>query len=350
VVFDACREDPSIESRDHLKPAEVRTVPTAPPFVSVVVPTHNRAHLLGRLVEALEGNGAHVALELIVVDDASTDDTWTELRRLASMARIPLVPVRLETNSGPAAARNAGWRRARADLVAFTDDDCVPQPGWLQALLGRLGEADMVQGRTVGDPAKTEGRGPFSRTQWVHSEAGFYETCNMVYRRKLLEDLGGFDEGFRRPYGEDTDLAWRAKERGARSAFEAEALVYHEVSPSRYLDYLRDKRRRAGMARVVRRHGGIRRALYKRWFLPNHPPALLAAGGLGLVAGRPSSARRWAMAAVLAGPYVRYRLVSDRLPCRRRNLVPVIALALVADLAEVGVLAVASAMNRTLIL
>jgi GT2 family glycosyltransferase len=307
-------------------------------------------------VRALEAQEGADHLEIVVVDDASTDDTWAVLARLKSEVRVALLPVFLERNSGPAEARNAGWRVAKGSLVAFTDDDCTPQPTWLSALTRRLGEADVVQGRTVADPKQADGRGPFSRTQWIHDEAGFYETCNIGYRREVLERLGGFDERFRTvggapTYGEDVDLAWRAKEAGARLTFEPAALVYHDVSSSSYFSYLKDRVRRAGMVPVVRRHPELRDRLYGRWFYGrSHPPALLAGAGLGLVAREPWSVRRLAIAAALLAPYVKFRLMEDPLPCRRRNRVPVMALALLADLGEVAVLIVSSIRYRTVLL
>jgi GT2 family glycosyltransferase len=307
-------------------------------------------------VRALEGQEGVDDLEIVVVDDASTDDTWAVLGRLESEVRVALLPLLLERNSGPAEARNLGWRAAKGPLVAFTDDDCIPQPGWLVALVRRLGEADVVQGRTIADPKQADGRGPFSRTQWIHDEAGFYETCNIGYRKEVLERLGGFDERFRTAggaptYGEDVELAWRAKAAGARLTFEPAALVYHDVSSSSYLPYLRDKVRRAGMVPVVRRHPELRAHLYGRWFYSrSHPPALLAGTGLALVAREPRSVRRLAIAAVFLAPYVKFRLTEDPLPCRRRNRIPVMALALLADLGEVAVLLVSSIRHRTLLL
>src|SRR5205085_6868290 len=92
-------------------------------------------------------------------------------------------------------ARNAGWRAARAPIVAFTDDDCVPQPGWLAALASGMTDADVVQGRTVLDEAQR--RGPFSPHVEVGGPSWIFQTCNIAYRRSILEAIGGFDERFR---------------------------------------------------------------------------------------------------------------------------------------------------------
>ena len=100
------------------------------PEVSVVVPTHNRPAGLAKLVAALQGQDlAPARFEVIVVDDGSEPPARVDAGGLA------LRVVRHERPRGPAAARNSGWRAARAPLVAFVDDDCAPVAGWLGALL-----------------------------------------------------------------------------------------------------------------------------------------------------------------------------------------------------------------------
>ena len=124
----------------------------------------------------------------------------------------------------------------------------------------------------------------------VEFEEGYYETCNIAYRRTLLERLDGFDETYRLPTGEDTDLAWRAKKTGARTAFAEDALVYHEVWPSRYLDHLRDMGRRGGIVHLFSKHPELRAHLRKKlFFRPLHQQAVLALGGLIALATRPTS-------------------------------------------------------------
>jgi glycosyltransferase involved in cell wall biosynthesis len=321
------------------------------PVISVVVPTRNRATLLPRLMSALEEQRDIGPFEVVVVDDASTDGTWAELQRLKGQARLDLRLLRLDRNSGPARARNAGWRAAAAPLIAFTDDDCVPRPRWLTLLVDGLADADLVQGCTVPDPSQGGLAGPFSRTVNTTEEWGYYETCNIAYRRAALERAGGFDEGFgvatggAPMWGEDVDLAWRVKDAGGRSRFERDAVVFHTVWPSNFFEHIRNLPRRAGMVRAIRRNPRIRQRLPKRWFWErSHPRALLAAAGMALAARRGSSpaARLWALA--FAVPYVVYR--------RRVRPVPLLVIpqAFVADLAEVCVLAAASVHHRTFFL
>src|SRR4051794_16001833 len=115
--------------------------------VAVVVPTRNRAERLGALLESLATQEGP-EFEVIVVDNASDDDTQ------AVIANAGARSIRLDEPMGPAVARNRGWRSADAQLVVFTDDDVVAQPGWLDAL-ARMHARDpeaIVQGRTVPDP------------------------------------------------------------------------------------------------------------------------------------------------------------------------------------------------------
>ena len=319
------------------------------PQVAVVVATHRRAHLLPRLLASLTTQRDTVPYEVVVVDDASDDETWRVLNALAAGAPVPVRPLRLPRNGGPAAARNAGWRTTSATRIAFTDDDCVPDSRWLAALTAALDRADLAQGRTLPDPRQAIG--PFSRTLRVEQEDGLYQTCNVAYRREALEAAGGFDEAFRNPAGEDTDLAWRAIERGARTAFAADALVHHDVRPSSVGATLRDTPRWGSVVLALRKHPALRDQVHHRWFWrASHPPAIAAAAGLvALTAGR--SARTRAAGAGLLLPYARFRLRTEPLPAtgprRRLALLPA---ALLVDLAEVGVCAAASVRFRRLLL
>jgi glycosyltransferase involved in cell wall biosynthesis len=322
------------------------------PAISVVVATYNRAGALPGLIAAIEAQRDVAPIEIVVVDDGSSDGTPRVLDQLAATCSVALVPVVMAENGGPARARNAGWHMASAPLVAFTDDDCVPQPGWLAALASGLATADLVQGRTLPNPGQLERLGPFSRTVERVDESGWYETCNMGYRRDLLAALGGFDEGFRHTsYGEDIDLAHRGLDRGARSAFATDALVFHDVWPSDYRRHLREMSRREGVVRALRSHPGLRRRLHRRVFWKeSHPQAMLAAAGIALALRPKSSAIMRLAALALVAPYVRYHTDVAPLPRSADEPPGVIAKALVGELVEIGVLARASLRYRTLLL
>ena len=323
----------------------------ATPVISVVVATYRRPHLLARLVSAIEAQTGVGPVELVIVDDASPDDTTAELRRLSAQSTVQMVPHRLPRNAGPATARNVGWRSARAPLIAFTDDDCEPQAGWLAALVRGLADADVAQGRTRPNPGQARNVGPFSRTLEVPEENGWYQTCNIGYRRDILERLGGFDEAFPDAAGEDTDLAWRALAGGASTVFVSEAVVFHDIRPSRFMVSLRDTRRWRSAVLAVKKHPELRSHFHRRYvWRASHPPAVLAGLGMGLAVVPGIRWRQRLAAATLLLPYVRFRTRRSPLAGSSRRRLAAIPFALVIDLAEVAVLARASVRQRTLLL
>jgi glycosyltransferase involved in cell wall biosynthesis len=318
--------------------------------VSVVVATYNRAPLIHRIVEAIERQDFDGEVELIVVDDASPDDTWHELQRLAAGATIPMQVLQLPANRGPATARNLGWRAATAKHIVFTDDDCIPSTGWVRGLTDALHTTALAQGATLPNPDQLANSGPFSRTLVVRRETGYYPTCNMAYRRDTLERLGGFDERFRNPAGEDTDLAWRALDSGAACTFVADAVVHHDVRSSNLMTQLRDTVRWEGVVLAVREHPNLRAKLHRRWFWkPSHPPAIAAAIGLVATVATKSPVVRVAALAMLA-PYAAYRLHQQPIVDGAAQRLAYLPAALVADLGEVGVCAWASARYGTVLL
>ena len=319
------------------------------PRVSVVVSTYRRAHLLGRLVAALEAQTLpYDDFEVVVCDNGSDDDTDVVLDVLVRRSPLRLRVVRNEVNRGPSPGRELAWRSAAAPIVAFTDDDCQPAPGWLAAGLDAMtsfGRA-VVVGRTEPDPGQVHLLVDFSRTQRV-DDARFAQTCNVFYRRADLEAVGGFDPGFTTPGGEDTDLALRVEALGSRRVFAAGALVHHDVRPSSLSATLRETLRWYDIPRLYAKHPAARaESLSGRWFWkPSHPPAvLLLAGALAAgVTRRPAPL-------LLAVPWVRFRTVTwpvARGPRRRWALLPG---ALAVDLLEVAVMVRGSVRHRTLVL
>lgn len=205
------------------------------PEVSVVIPTRARPRRLGMLLRSLRAQTlAPERFEVLVVDDGPPGGktaSVVEAGQRESAHELRVIPA-AGGRSGPAGARNRGWRSARAPLIAFTDDDCTASPEWLQAGLRVCAGAPgaIVQGSTEPAPDERHREGPFSHTVRITEMGPFFETCNVFYPRDLLERLGGFDaETFSGAAGEDNDLAWRAISRGADCRFAADARVYHAV-------------------------------------------------------------------------------------------------------------------------
>jgi glycosyltransferase involved in cell wall biosynthesis len=268
------------------------------PEIAVVIPTRRRETRLAFALEALAGQSVdRDRFEVIVVRDGDAQ---------APLAGAPDgLEVRFLTRpgmAGPTAKRNVGWRAASAPLVAFTDDDCRPAPGWLAALLAVSradGERDaFIQGRTEVDPAERHLLFGLARSLTITAPSPWHETCNIAYPRRLLDRLGGFDESYTFG-GEDTDLGIRAIETGAERRFAPEALVWHAVLASPLYRTVRSVGKLETLPLVVSRHPEQRRHLFLRMFRNrSHFGILLAA--LGMLA-----ARRHPRAAIAAAaPYV----------------------------------------------
>lgn len=266
------------------------------PEATAVVATRNRAARLSALLHSLARQEG-VRHEVVVVDDGSTDDTPQVI------AEASVRVIRHDAPLGPAAARNAGWRAARAPLVCFVDDDCVADPGWLAALVAahRNDPGAVVQGRTEPHPDELHKHSAFSRSMLVDGPNNWFQTCNIAYPRELLERLGGFDESFRYPAGEDTDLAWRAKRAGAPTRFEGAARVLHAVHTLGAVKIARGARRWEDTVLCVKRYPELREDYRMRIFWkPAHQRLTFAA--LGLLLAR----RTRGLSLLAALPYVTY--------------------------------------------
>jgi GT2 family glycosyltransferase len=229
--------------------------------VAVVIATRNRARHLAELLAALRGQTLAPA-EVVIVDDASDDGTAKLLSAQSADRGLRLRVIRRAEPAGPATARDQGWRATGAELIAFTDDDCIPDRDWLAAGVARWEHAPgtFVQGRT--QPPPGERIGPFSRTIEVRGLDLGFNACNIFYPRQLLERIDGFDtESFgREPGGEDADLAWRAIEAGVEPAFAADALVHHAVNDLGPVGKLRVAARWTRPMRAYAMHRDLRRA------------------------------------------------------------------------------------------
>ncbi|HEV2769247.1 MAG TPA: glycosyltransferase [Solirubrobacteraceae bacterium] len=256
------------------------------PAVSVVLATHNRAARLERLLGALRAQTLEPgAFEVVVVDNASHDATGALLDAAAAAGDLDLRVVRRARAGGAARGRDDGWRTARAPLVAFTDDDCEPRPGWLEALLQASERAPgtLLAGRVEPNPAELEALSPFARTLQVDGAGPWYPTANIAYPRALLEQVGGFDRGYVLG-GEDTDLAWRALDAGARAEYVVDAVVDHAVWDLGPWGALRLPLRWSDGVRLLADHPARRREvlLWGLFWKEAHRDLLLGALGLAL--------------------------------------------------------------------
>ena len=322
---------------------------SASPRVSVVVSTYQRADRLPRLFAGLEAQTLPAAdFEVVVVDNGATDDTRAVLAELVERTAIAATVVTLPENRGPSGGRNAGWRAARGEVVAFTDDDCVPTPGWLQEGLAAMpAVGGIVVGRTAPAPDQLPEAGPFSRTQNVR-DTRFLQTCNVFYRRSDIEEVGGFDEeGIRAKGGEDTDLGWRLQDRGRAAVFAEQALVHHDVSPSSYRAALREAATWVDIPRVKARHPErahetLHRGIFWR---PAHETAVV--GMAGVLA---ALLLRRRLLLVLVLPWLHHRARVATVGATRAQRLALAPAVMLIDAVEVTTMVRGSIRHRVLVL
>ena len=211
-------------------PEEASPAPT-PPRVSVVVPVYNDVARLRLCLEALARQSYPAdRYDVLVVDNASTEDVTAAV---PADARFRLLR---EERPGSYAARNTGLAATDAEVVAFTDSDCLPMDDWLEAGVGALtadttvdavgGRIELTfrSGRPVSPAEHFEAVGGFPQERYVR-EMSFAATANLFVRRAALDRVGSFDERLRS--GGDVDFGKRLTGAGGRLVYDAAPVVQH---------------------------------------------------------------------------------------------------------------------------
>ena len=205
------------------------------PVASVVIPSRNRRKSLEHCLDALACQSMPPgSLEVIVVDDGNPEPLSLEAGRWAG--KFELVSIR-QRNTGPSGARNRGASVARGRFLCFTDDDCTPEKGWVEAMVSFLGNdpealAGGITRNGVGDNLYAVTNQLILDLASSHFNGGpdgpfLLTSNNMACHRESFFSAGGFDERFRMPGGEDRDFCdtWRASK--ARLAIVRGATVIH---------------------------------------------------------------------------------------------------------------------------
>ena len=200
-----------------------------PKLISVVIPTRDRNETLARCLDRLAPcaqSFSHDQYEVIVSDDSAHAAARELLFERYPWARWTSGPRR-----GPAANRNAGSRVAHGEWLAFTDDDCLPEFGWLEALATAFNPSpdalDVLEGRTTCLAGLDSPR----HTAPVNLDGGKLWSCNFAIRRVHMERVGGFDERYPYPHMEDADLQARLQKSGYMIRFVPGAEVDHPPRP-----------------------------------------------------------------------------------------------------------------------
>lgn len=213
----------------------------------MVVPTYQRSALLRQCIESFDAQTDPPEFEVVAIDDGSRDDTARVLAKL-STDRPWLRWASQSTNRGPAAARNRAIADARGRLLLFVDDDIVAAPSLLRAhvdlhaeasddLLAILGHVDWHPSLTVSPFMRWLDRtglqfayGSWLREGPVATPASAFYTANVSIARRLVDDVGGFDERFTFAAYEDTEFATRLAGRGMHLDYRPAARAFHSRS------------------------------------------------------------------------------------------------------------------------
>src|SRR5882757_2724057 len=230
------------DSRQYPGPEMAGGVSLEARSASIIIPTFNGASRIGNCLDSLVKQTAGRNVEILVVDDGSTDSTANAVRGYSSVRLIS------QANARPASARNRGALEARGKILLFTDDDCVPMPDWLEAMLGPFQDPDVVGAKGV---YRTHQKSLAARFVQIEYEdkyrlmadlpsIDFIDTYSAAFRRDRFLEMTGYDTSFPVACAEDVELSYRMSARGWTMKFVPAAIVYH-THPDTLLRYLKKK-------------------------------------------------------------------------------------------------------------
>lgn len=233
---------------------------SAQPVLSVLIPALDAAETLGQQLDAVALQSSDLSIEILVIDNGSTDSTRQLVENRAAVdARIRLSA---EPRPGAAAALNRGIAEARSDRLAFCDADDVVSDGWIDAAARGLADHEIVTGPLeldlLNDPDSARSRG----TSWANRLepfAGLFPMIpsgNFAARRDALEAVGGFDPDV--SIGYDVDFAYRAFRAGIPVTFEPDLILHYRYRSDASGQWHQGRamgRFRPGLYRQIRRDG-----------------------------------------------------------------------------------------------
>ncbi|UCD20856.1 MAG: glycosyltransferase [archaeon] len=212
--------------------------------VSVIIPTYNSKDTLIKCLNSLIKQNYRSKYEIIVIDDGSTDKTGEAIKK--NFKKSKLIRYFSQKNKGPAVARNFGAKKAKGEFILFTDADCVPEKNWIKNITSPFKNKKVV-GVSGSYGKNLNKKSIISRL--IHfeilerykklkkqKEIDFISTYSAAYRRKIFLKTKGFDESFKKPAGEDTELSFKMHKYG-KLIFKPEAKVghFHRSALTKYI-------------------------------------------------------------------------------------------------------------------
>jgi glycosyltransferase involved in cell wall biosynthesis len=206
------------------------------PFVSVVIPTYNRRQMLEKcLLTLFKQTYPNKSYEILVIDNGFIDGSKELIEELRNISPVSLKYI-IQKKKGAANARNMGILEARGEIIAFTDDDCIVDKGWLENLVSFFKDSEIigVQGKVMMIGEKT----PFINiVENFHGNG--YITANIAYKKDALLEVNMFNEELL--YCEDEDLAYRILKMKGEINFSEKALVMHPTFELNIKQYFKKK-------------------------------------------------------------------------------------------------------------
>ncbi len=238
-------------------------------LISVVVAVYNGEKTIAKTMAAILSQDFSAELEVIVVDDGSTDRTSEILATFTRHSerseesnpdeilrccapqndKISILYFR-QTNQGPASARNKGAECAKGEIIFFTDSDCVPAPDWIKTNIAHYSDPTVAVVAGSYDILNNESL----LARCIHAEIIFrhqvlmplypkvFGSYNFSIRKKIFNQVGGFNTDYRYPSGEDNDLSYKVIQTGYKIYFARDSLVAHD-HPTKLWRYLEEQYR-----------------------------------------------------------------------------------------------------------
>lgn len=226
------------------------------PEFSVVVPTCQQPNHLLKCLDALSRQKlSHHQFEIIVVDDANDRTTEATVRNFTLIFGIEARYLSQPKQMGLAAARNRGWQAARGRIVAFTDDDCQPQPDWLSSAYACFKRGAQVVSGPLRIPLSNR-PSPYEHAP-LFTESAYFTAANCFCLRSAIRRAGGFSEEFSSTFHEDNDLKFRLISKGIPVTKCPEAVVLHPMAQTESM--VEEERRKLHDALLYKRHPDLYR-------------------------------------------------------------------------------------------
>ncbi|MFA4989828.1 MAG: glycosyltransferase [Candidatus Omnitrophota bacterium] len=203
--------------------------------ISVIIPAYNSSSSLVKTVESIFNQSyPKDEFEVIVVDDGSTDATKEDMERLRRQDKYNLGYC-YQKNRGPAAARNLGIKNSRGEIIVFIDADCIADRSWLKEISGGYNDQRLAG---IGGVIKAVPSGSIVSRYCAYIKMNekpkrdktgivYLITANASFRKSCLDSIGGFDQRYNSPGGEDPDLCYRLRKEGYYFKYNPKAVVFN---------------------------------------------------------------------------------------------------------------------------